>query len=89
MSIPFSSRYSTQFDFLPYPQLEISVQSESSSDLAHDLLTADLDVALITDPAKNSKLTINKLVETPLHIVLPSEHSLAARASVKLADLRQ
>lgn len=71
-----------------YPQLEISVQSESSSDLAHDLLTADLDLALITDPAKNPRLTMNKLVETPLHIVLPNDHPLASRASLKLADLR-
>ena len=52
---------------LPHiPTWEINVHSEPSSDLAHDLLTADLDLALITDPAKNPKLTMNKLVETPL-----------------------
>jgi len=71
-----------------YPHLEINVHSEPSSDLAHDLLTADLDLALITDPDRNSKLTMNKLVETPLHIVLPREHPLSSKASVKLTDLR-
>jgi DNA-binding transcriptional LysR family regulator len=71
-----------------YPHLEISVHSEPSSDLAHDLLSADLDLAIITDPAKNPKLTMNKLIETPLHIVLPREHPLSSKASVKLSDLR-
>lgn len=71
-----------------YPTLEISVHSESSSDLAHDLLSADLDLAIITDPAKNSKLTMSKLVETPLHVVLPREHPLSSKTSVKLTDLR-
>ena len=71
-----------------YPHLEISVHSEPSSDLAHDLLIADLDLAIITNPAKNPKLTMNKLVETPLHIVLPREHPLSSKASVKLFDLR-
>jgi DNA-binding transcriptional LysR family regulator len=71
-----------------YPLLEISVHSESSSDLAHDLLSSHLDLALITDPAKNPKLTMNKLVETPLHIVLPREHPLSSKTSLKLNDLR-
>ena len=71
-----------------YPHLEISVHSEPSSDLAHDLLSSHLDLALITDPATNPKLTMNKLVETPLHIVLPREHPLSSRTSVKLSDLR-
>ena len=83
-----SSRSSTRFAFLCTRILEISVHSEPSSDLAHDLLIADLDLAIITNPAKNPKLTMNKLVETPLHIVLPREHPLSSKASVKLFDLR-
>jgi DNA-binding transcriptional LysR family regulator len=64
--------------------LEISVHSETSSDLADDLLTADLDLALITNPARNLKLTIGKLVETPLQIVLPRERPLATKAFVRV-----
>jgi DNA-binding transcriptional LysR family regulator len=70
-----------------YPHLEISVHSESSSELAHGLLTSDLDLALITDPARNSKLTMSKLIETPLHVVLPRENPLSSKASLKLNDL--
>lgn len=72
-----------------YPHLEITVHSQSSSDLAHGLLTADLDLALITDPARNPKLTMSKLAETPLHVVLPREHPLSSKDSLKLADLRK
>ena len=61
-----------------YADLEISIHSEPSSDLAHRPMSADLDVALITQPERNAKLTMTKLAETPLHIVLPREHSLAS-----------
>jgi DNA-binding transcriptional LysR family regulator len=71
-----------------YPQLEIAIHSESSSDLAHGLLSADLDLALITHPGKNPKLTMIKLAETPLYVVLPRENPLALKDSLKLADLR-
>jgi DNA-binding transcriptional LysR family regulator len=56
--------------------------------LAHDLLSADLDLALITHHPHSAKLTMTKLSETPLHVVLPREHSLSSRNSLKLTDLR-
>ena len=51
-------------------------------------MSADLDVALITQPKRNAKLTMTKLAETPLHIVVPREHSLASKSAIKLAALR-
>jgi len=71
-----------------FPTLDITVQSESSSDLAHDLLSTDLDLALITDPTRNAKLTMTKLSETPLHVVIPRDHILSSKVSLKLTDLR-
>ncbi len=71
-----------------FPTLDIGVHSESSSDLAHDLMSADLDVALITQPESNARLTMTKLAETPMHIVLPREHVLSAKETIKLTDLR-
>jgi LysR family hca operon transcriptional activator len=56
-----------------FTTLDIGVHSESSSDLAHDLMSANLDVALITQPEQNAKLTMTKLAETPsrdAHLVL-------------------
>jgi hypothetical protein len=51
-------------------------------------MSAEFDVALITQPERNAKLTMTKLAETPLHIVLPREHTLASKSVIKLADLR-
>jgi DNA-binding transcriptional LysR family regulator len=78
--------YSIRLPF--FPTLDITVQSESSSDLAHDLLSTDLDLALITDPTQNAKLTMTKLSETPLHVVIPRDHILSSKVSLKMADLR-
>jgi DNA-binding transcriptional LysR family regulator len=71
-----------------FPTLEINVISEASGDLAYGLMSADLDVALITQPEQYAKLTMNKLAETPLHVVLPRDHSLALKDGVNLADFR-
>jgi DNA-binding transcriptional LysR family regulator len=72
-----------------YPELRFTVRSESSHDLAHSLLVADLDLALITQPGKNAKLTMTKLVETPLYAVLPGNHPASKMTSVKLSDLEK
>jgi DNA-binding transcriptional LysR family regulator len=71
-----------------FPTLEINAHSETSSDLAHDLMSAELDLALITQPERNAKLTMTKLAETPLYIVLPREHNLASHESIKLIELQ-
>jgi DNA-binding transcriptional LysR family regulator len=70
-----------------YPTLKINVHSEFSSELAHSLLTSHLDVALITHPERNPKLTTVKLTETPLYLVVPEDHILARKEVLKLQDL--
>jgi len=50
-----------------YSDLEISIHSEPSSDLAHGLMSADLDVALITQPERNAKQTIQAGGDTASH----------------------
>jgi DNA-binding transcriptional LysR family regulator len=71
-----------------FPSLEISIHSETASDLAHDLMSAELDLALITQPERNAKLTMTKLAETPLYIVLPREHKLASQTGIKLNEVQ-
>ena len=71
-----------------FPTLSIGVHSESSSDLAHHLMSANLDVALLTQPELNARLTMTKLAETPMHLVLPREHLLASKNVIKLTYLR-
>jgi DNA-binding transcriptional LysR family regulator len=70
-----------------YPTLKINLQSEFSPELVHSLLTSHLDLALITHPDKNPKLTTVKLTEAPLYAVVPEDHVLAQKDVLKLRDL--
>ena len=70
-----------------YPALQITLDSGSSAQLAHDLVSSQLDLALITRPEKNAKLTMVKLLETPLFVLLRHDHPAAKLDSLKLHDL--
>ena len=71
-----------------YPNLKIHLHSEFSADLTHRLLNAHLDVALVTQPAVNPRLTTVKLAEAPLYAVVSEDHLMAQKESLKLKDLR-
>lgn len=43
-----------------YPSLRTKLDSGSSTELAHDLMSAHLDLALITRPDQNPKLTMGQ-----------------------------
>jgi DNA-binding transcriptional LysR family regulator len=70
-----------------YPKLKIHLHSEFSADLTHNLLNAHLDVALVTEPAVDPRLTTVKLAEAPLYAVVSEDHLMAQKESLKLKDL--
>ena len=70
-----------------YPQLEIQLHSAFAPELAHDVLSGRLDLALITHPEANPRLTTTKLIESPLHLLILEDDSLAAEEHPKLRDL--
>lgn len=72
-----------------YPQLEIQLHSAFAPELAHDVLSGRLDLALITHPDFNPRLTTTKLMESSLHILLSEGDPLAAEGHPKLAYLSE
>ena len=70
-----------------YPHLEIQLHSAFAPELAHDVLSGRLDLALITHPDVNPRLTTTKLMETPLHLLVLEDDPLAAEDHLKLRDL--
>jgi DNA-binding transcriptional LysR family regulator len=70
-----------------HPNLDVQLHSEFSPELEHGVLSSRLDLALITHPDHNPRLTTVKLTESPLHIVLSEDHPLAHQQTVKLKDL--
>lgn len=72
-----------------YPKLRLSLHSDFAPELVHDLSVAKLDLALIANPGTNKKLTMAKVTESPLFVVLPEGSTLTHLKSVTLSDLSE
>ncbi len=70
-----------------YPYLKISLHSDFAPELVHSLLVGKLDMALVTNPGPNRKLTTSKVSEAPLYVILPDNSPIAEKDAVTLADL--
>ena len=70
-----------------YPQLEIELFSAFAPELVHDVLSGRLDLALVTHPEVNPRLTTSKITEAPLHLLLQEDDPLAQRRHLRLRDL--
>jgi len=68
------------------PKLELRISSGYSPQLAEDVRQGKLDAAIIRrEPAPD--LTYRLLGQEPLMVVLPSDHRLAGRDAIDVADL--
>ena len=70
-----------------YPNLKVSLHSDFAPELVHSLLVGKLDMALVTNPGPNRKLTTSKVSEAPLYVILPGSSPLAEKDLVTPADL--
>jgi DNA-binding transcriptional LysR family regulator len=70
-----------------HPHLDIQWRSQFAPELVHDVLTSHLDLALITHPDLNPRLSTVKLTEAPLYILLPEDHPMGKKENLKLKDL--
>jgi LysR family transcriptional regulator, hca operon transcriptional activator len=61
------------------PNIEVTVSSQYSPDLADALMRSKLDVAFLRPEAKAPDLIYKVVTREPLVVVLPSDHRLAAR----------
>jgi LysR family hca operon transcriptional activator len=71
------------------PDLEITLASQSSPELAGALMRGKVDVAFLRREAQAPGLAFKFLVKEPLVVVLPSGHRLAARKEITLRDLAE
>ena len=70
-----------------YPNLNVSSHSAFAPELAAGVLCSRLDLALITHPAANPRLSTVRLTESPMYILMAEDHPLAHRPKLKLTDL--
>jgi LysR family hca operon transcriptional activator len=69
------------------PQIEVTVSSQHSPQLADGLNTGKLDAAFMRPEAGYPDLVYQVLVSEKLIVILPSHHRLAAQETISLQDL--
>lgn len=70
-----------------FPRLRVEFSSQFSFDLAHDLLSGNLDLALANEPPDSPFLTKVKLGEAPFYVVASEEDRIAQDLTVRLECL--
>jgi LysR family hca operon transcriptional activator len=69
------------------PNIEITVSSKDSPELADALIRGKLDVAFLRPEPNAANLTFRLVTKEPLVVVMPSDHALAKRSSVSLSAI--
>jgi LysR family hca operon transcriptional activator len=69
------------------PNIEVSVSSQHSRDLAEDLLRGKLDLAFMRPSADTPDLEYDVIAKEPLIVVMPSDHRLAALQMIAPGDI--
>lgn len=70
-----------------FPRLKLNLSSGFSCDLVHDVLTGELDVAIVIEPPLSDLFTSLKLDESPFYAVMSKDDELADQPSVNFSQL--
>jgi LysR family hca operon transcriptional activator len=69
------------------PSIEVVIQSQDSPDLAAGLIRGKIDLAFLRPEKQTSGLKFRLLRKDPLIVVMPRDHALAARSSIRPQDI--
>ena len=69
-----------------YPDLRLRMESMFALDLAHSVLAAELDLAIIAEPSESPHLTLVQLASVPLYVAMQADHPAAKRRSVSIEE---
>jgi LysR family hca operon transcriptional activator len=69
------------------PNIEVTISSQSSPELAGALLRGAVDVAFLRREDRAPGLAFKFLIKEPLVAVLPSDHRLAAHKAIRARDI--
>jgi DNA-binding transcriptional LysR family regulator len=70
-----------------YPNLRIRLMSQFSIEMVRSVLAGELNLALVTAPPEDPKITAAAFAQTPLYAVLPETHAAAQKEHIALQDL--
>jgi LysR family transcriptional regulator, hca operon transcriptional activator len=69
------------------PNIDVSVSSQYSPDLAQGLLRGKVDLAFMRPEAQMPDLEYRLVVKEPLIVAMPSDHRLASQDTIALQDI--
>lgn len=69
------------------PNIDVTIASEYSPDLADDLMRGKLDLAFMRREANAADLVFRTVTQEPLVAVLPSDHRLASEKSIEVRQI--
>jgi LysR family transcriptional regulator, hydrogen peroxide-inducible genes activator len=72
-----------------HPNLSVYVREDFRSNLARGVLEGELDLAVVTLPIKDHRLSIEPLLTEPLLLVVGKGHPLTGRSSITANDLAE
>jgi len=72
-----------------HPNLTVHMREDFRNDLTRAVLEGDLDLAVVTLPVKDHRLSIEPLLIEPLLLVVSRSHPLADRSQVTANDLAE
>jgi LysR family hydrogen peroxide-inducible transcriptional activator len=70
-----------------HPNLVIHAREEFRHELVHGVIDGVLDLAVVTLPVKDSRLSIEPLLTEPLLLVVGKKHAFASRSEINIGDL--
>jgi len=86
----------TEMDWLPeamrvlhdeLPNIEVTVRSQYSPDLAADLMRGRLDLAFLRPESDVVGLTYKTVTREPFVVFMPSDHRLASHAAIRVQEI--
>jgi LysR family hca operon transcriptional activator len=69
------------------PNIEITVSSQNSPDLADALMRGRFDAAFMRPEERGDELVYRRVVAEPFVVIVPSDHRLAAHDAVELREI--
>ncbi len=70
-----------------HPNLQIDLREDFRSDLVRGVVEGELDLAIVTLPVKDSRVSIEPLMIEPLLLVTGKNHPFASRKEISINDL--
>jgi LysR family transcriptional regulator, hydrogen peroxide-inducible genes activator len=70
------------------PRLKLMLHEHQTAPLLEKLVSGELDLGILALPVDDDGLEIRALFDEPFSVALPSQHALAAKKSLTVADLK-